>query len=61
MPTIFSKETYLYCYELMQLIRQFELKTEEMYKMASKIRGFLHAYIGQEAFTAGCMTATQQG
>lgn len=44
----------------MQLIRQFELKAEEMYKMAGKIRGFFHAYIGQEALAAGCMTATQQ-
>lgn len=43
----------------MQLIRQFELKSEEMYKMAGKIRGFFHAYIGQEAIAAGCMTATQ--
>jgi pyruvate dehydrogenase E1 component alpha subunit len=57
-PTKFSKETYLYWYELMQLIRQFELKSEEMYKMAGKIRGFFHAYIGQEAIAAGCMTAT---
>lgn len=59
-PTKFSKETYLYWYELMQLIRQFELKAEEMYKMAGKIRGFFHAYIGQEAIAAGCMTATRQ-
>ncbi|MBX9732612.1 MAG: pyruvate dehydrogenase (acetyl-transferring) E1 component subunit alpha [Chitinophagaceae bacterium] len=58
MPTKFSKETYLYWYELMQLIRQFELKAEEMYKMAGKIRGFFHAYIGQEAIAAGCLTAT---
>jgi pyruvate dehydrogenase E1 component alpha subunit len=57
--TRFSKETYLYWYELMQLIRQFELKAEEMYKMAGKIRGFFHAYVGQEAIAAGCMTATK--
>lgn len=57
-PTKFTKETYLYWYELMQLIRQFELKAEEMYKMAGKIRGFFHAYVGQEAIAAGCMTAT---
>jgi pyruvate dehydrogenase E1 component alpha subunit len=56
--TKFTKETYLYWYELMQLIRQFELKAEEMYKMAGKIRGFFHAYVGQEAIAAGCMTAT---
>lgn len=44
----------------MQLIRQFELAAEEKYKMAGKIRGFFHAYIGQEAIAAGCMTATRQ-
>ena len=55
----FSKETYLYWYELMLLIRNFELKAEEMYKMAGKIRGFFHAYAGQEAIAAGCMTATK--
>jgi pyruvate dehydrogenase E1 component alpha subunit len=54
----FSKETYLYWYELMQLIRQFESKSEEMYKMAGKIRGFFHVYNGQEAIAVGCMTAT---
>ena len=54
----FSKETYLYWYELMQLIRQFESKSEEMYKMAGKIRGFFHVYNGQEAIAAGCLTAT---
>jgi len=43
---------------LMQLIRQFESKSEEMYKMAGKIRGFFHVYNGQEAIAAGCMTAT---
>lgn len=59
MATKFTGETYLYWYELMQLIRQFELKAEEMYKMAGKIRGFFHAYIGQEAIAAGCMTATK--
>lgn len=43
----------------MQLIRQFELTAEEKYKMEGKIRGFFHAYIGQEAIAAGCMTATR--
>src|SRR6186713_3399682 len=56
--TKFSKETYLYWYELMQLIRQFESMAEEKYKMAGRIRGFFHAYVGQEAVAAGCMTAT---
>lgn len=59
LATKFSKETYLYWYELMQLIRQFELMAEEKYKMDGKIRGFFHAYIGQEAIAAGCMTATR--
>jgi len=44
----------------MQLIRQFELTAEEKYKMDGKIRGFFHAYIGQEAIAAGCMTATRR-
>jgi pyruvate dehydrogenase E1 component alpha subunit len=57
--TNFSKEQYLKWYELMQLIRQFELKAEEMYKMAGKIRGFFHSYVGQEAIAAGCLSATQ--
>ncbi len=56
----FTKETYMYWYELMLLIRNFELKSEEMYKMAGKIRGFFHVYNGQEALAAGCMTATRQ-
>src|SRR6266404_638069 len=43
----------------MQLIRQFEMMAEEKYKMDGKIRGFFHAYIGQEAIAAGCMTATR--
>jgi pyruvate dehydrogenase E1 component alpha subunit len=59
LATQFSKETYLYWYELMQLIRQFELMAEEKYKMEGKIRGFFHAYVGQEAIAAGCMTATR--
>jgi pyruvate dehydrogenase E1 component subunit alpha len=44
----------------MQMIRQFELMAEEKYKMEGKIRGFFHAYVGQEAIAAGCMTATKQ-
>jgi pyruvate dehydrogenase E1 component alpha subunit len=59
LATKFTKETYLYWYELMQLIRQFELTAEEKYKMEGKIRGFFHAYVGQEAIAAGCMTATR--
>ena len=57
MATKFSKETYLYWYELMLLIRRFEEKAGQMYGM-QKIRGFCHLYIGQEAIAAGCLTAT---
>ncbi len=57
MATKFSKETYLYWYELMLLLRRFEEKAGQMYGM-QKIRGFCHLYIGQEAIAAGCMTAT---
>ncbi|MEO6949762.1 MAG: pyruvate dehydrogenase (acetyl-transferring) E1 component subunit alpha [Ginsengibacter sp.] len=57
MDTKFSKETYLYWYELMLLLRRFEEKAGQMYGM-QKIRGFCHLYIGQEAIAAGCMTAT---
>ena len=57
MATKFSKETYLYWYELMLLLRRFEEKTGQLYGM-QKIRGFCHLYIGQEAVAAGCMTST---
>jgi pyruvate dehydrogenase E1 component alpha subunit len=57
LATKFSKETYLYWYELMLLIRRFEEKAGQMYGM-QKIRGFCHLYIGQEAIAAGCLTAT---
>ncbi|MEO6330695.1 MAG: pyruvate dehydrogenase (acetyl-transferring) E1 component subunit alpha [Ginsengibacter sp.] len=58
MATKFSKETYLYWYELMLLMRRFEEKVGQLYGM-QKIRGFCHLYIGQEAIAAGCMTATK--
>ncbi|MEP6676643.1 MAG: pyruvate dehydrogenase (acetyl-transferring) E1 component subunit alpha [Ferruginibacter sp.] len=57
MAAKFSKETYLYWYELMLLLRRFEEKAGQLYGM-QKIRGFCHLYIGQEAIAAGCMTAT---
>ncbi len=40
----------------MLLQRRFEEKTGQLYGM-QKIRGFCHLYIGQEAISAGCMTA----
>jgi len=52
--TKFSKETYLYWYELMLLLRRFEEKTGQLYGM-QKIRGFCHLYIGQEALAAGAI------
>ncbi len=56
----FSKDTYLYWYKLMLLLRRFEEKAGQLYGM-QKIRGFCHLYIGQEALAAGCMTATNPG
>ncbi len=56
MQTPFGKETYLYWYEIMLLMRRFEEKTGQLYGM-QKIRGFCHLYVGQEAVAAGMMTA----
>lgn len=56
MQTPFGKETYLYWYEIMLLLRRFEEKAGQLYGM-QKIRGFCHLYIGQEAIAAGAMTA----
>lgn len=56
MQTQFGKETYLYWYEIMLLLRRFEEKAGQLYGM-QKIRGFCHLYIGQEAVAAGTMTA----
>jgi pyruvate dehydrogenase E1 component alpha subunit len=56
--TKFSKETYLYWYEMMLLLRRFEEKAGQLYGM-QKIRGFCHLYIGQEAIAAGAMSATK--
>jgi len=60
LATRFTKETYLYWYELMLLLRRFEEKAGQLYGM-QKIRGFCHLYIGQEAIAAGAMTATTPG
>ena len=59
MQTPFGKETYLYWYEIMLLLRRFEEKAGQLYGM-QKIRGFCHLYIGQEAVAAGIMTAIQE-
>jgi pyruvate dehydrogenase E1 component alpha subunit len=52
----FGKEVYLEWYESMLLQRRFEEKAGQLYGM-QKIRGFCHLYIGQEAVSAGIMSA----
>lgn len=54
-----SKDTYLYWYEMMLLIRRFEEKSGQLYGQ-QKIRGFCHLNIGQEAVAAGVMSAIQE-
>ncbi len=56
MATKLTKETYLYWYELMLLLRKFEERAGMLYGQ-QKIRGFCHLYIGQEAVAAGMMSA----
>jgi pyruvate dehydrogenase E1 component alpha subunit len=52
----YSKETYIYWYESMQLQRKFEEKCAQLYGQ-QKIKGFLHLYIGQEACSSGSRSA----
>lgn len=59
MDNTFSEEIYKYWYEIMLLQRKFEEKTGQLYGM-QKIRGFCHLYIGQEAVSAGTMTAIRE-
>ena len=56
----FSKETYMYWYESMYLMRKFEEKAGQLYGQ-QKIRGFCHLYIGQEACAAGAVSALEKG
>ncbi len=56
----FTKETYLFWYEKMVLIRKFEEKTGQLYGQ-QKIKGFCHLYIGQEACALGATTALKKG
>ena len=51
----FTKETYLFWYEQMLLMRRFEERSGQLYGM-QKIKGFCHLYIGQEAVVAGAMS-----
>lgn len=52
----FTKENYLFWYELMVRLRKFEERAGMLYGQ-QKIRGFCHLYIGQEAVAAGMMSA----
>ncbi|MFL0163217.1 pyruvate dehydrogenase (acetyl-transferring) E1 component subunit alpha [Aquirufa salirivi] len=56
----YSKETYRYWYESMQLQRKFEEKCGQLYGM-QKIKGFCHLYIGQEACSSGSKSALKEG
>ena len=56
----YSKETYKYWYESMQLQRKFEEKCGQLYGM-QKIKGFCHLYIGQEACSSGSKSALIEG
>ena len=56
----FSKETYLYWFETMLLMRRFEEKAGQLYGQ-QKIRGFCHLYIGQEACASGSASALEKG
>lgn len=52
----FSKETYMYWFRSMLLMRRFEEKAGQLYGQ-QKIRGFCHLYIGQEACASGAVSA----
>lgn len=55
----YSKETYMFWYESMLLMRKFEEKSGQLYGQ-QKIRGFCHLYIGQEACAAGSASALRK-
>jgi len=56
----FPKETWMFWYESMLLIRRFEEKSGQLYGQ-QKIRGFCHLYIGQEAVASGSVSALKKG
>ncbi len=56
----FDKETYMYWYKSMLLVRRFEEKAGQLYGQ-QKIKGFCHLYIGQEACGSGAVTALKEG
>ncbi len=56
MSNIIDREHAINQLRQMLLIRRFEEKSAELYS-ATKIRGFLHLYIGEEAVAVGVMAA----
>ena len=56
-----DKETLLDWYRQMVLIRRFEERSDELYQLEGKIKGFLHLYIGQEAVAVGSIAARKEG
>ena len=56
----FGKKVYLEWYRSILLQRRFEEKAAQLYGQ-QKIKGFCHLYIGQEAITAGMMSAIKKG
>jgi pyruvate dehydrogenase E1 component alpha subunit len=56
----FSKETYLYWYESILMMRRFEEKCGQLYGQ-QKIKGFCHLVIGQEACYSGAVSALKEG
>jgi pyruvate dehydrogenase E1 component alpha subunit len=57
-PAPLTREHGLHLLRAMLRIRRFEEKCAELYS-ATKIRGFLHLYIGEEAVAAGVMQALE--
>ena len=56
MQTTIDKPHAIQQLQQMLMIRRFEEKSAELYA-ATKIRGFLHLYIGEEAVAVGVMAA----
>ena len=56
-----DKDTLLDWYRQMVLIRRFEERSDELYQLEGKIKGFLHLYIGQEAVAVGSIGARKEG
>jgi pyruvate dehydrogenase E1 component alpha subunit len=55
-----EREHGLHLLRQMLLVRRFEEKCVELYS-ATKIRGFLHLYIGEEAVAVGVTRALEDG